>query len=133
MLIAGSSTHVFAFQLASESLQAKQLQNSVQAEKQVLNARMQHANAASDLHKQRVVRLEEQVCTSIIFLPPVEVEMLNCLFSFGTLILQGFVVLHFHVMIFISLTTKEMAINHVNHGDIFVQITSIVDNNVLNV
>lgn len=48
-------------QLMSESLQAKQLQNSVQAEKQVLNARMQHANAASDLHKQRIARLEEQV------------------------------------------------------------------------
>jgi E3 ubiquitin-protein ligase BRE1 len=52
-------------QLMSESLQAKQLQ----AEKQVLNARMQHANAASDLHKQRIARLEEQVrtfCTDFV-------------------------------------------------------------------
>lgn len=53
----------------SESLQAKQLQTSLQAEKQVLNARMQHANAASDLHKQRITRLEEQVwvfCTDYV-------------------------------------------------------------------
>jgi E3 ubiquitin-protein ligase BRE1 len=56
-------------QLMSESLQAKQLQTSLQAEKQVLNARMQHANAASDLHKQRIARLEEQVrtfCTDFV-------------------------------------------------------------------
>lgn len=52
-------------QLMSESLQAKQLQTSLQAEKQVLNARMQHANAASDLHKQRIARLEEQAKTFI--------------------------------------------------------------------
>ncbi|XP_073395926.1 E3 ubiquitin-protein ligase BRE1-like 2 [Physcomitrium patens] len=47
-------------QLMSESLKAKQLQASLQAEKQVLNARMQHANATADLHKQRIARLEEQ-------------------------------------------------------------------------
>lgn len=50
----------------SESLKTKQLQTSLQAEKQVLNARMQHANATADLHKQRITRLEEQVCTFCI-------------------------------------------------------------------
>jgi hypothetical protein len=50
------------FQLMSESLKAKQLQTSLQAEKQVLASRMQHAHAAVDVHKQRVTRLEEQVC-----------------------------------------------------------------------
>jgi E3 ubiquitin-protein ligase BRE1 len=42
-------------------LKAKQLQTSLQAEKQILASRMQHANAAADLHKQRVSRLEDQV------------------------------------------------------------------------
>ncbi len=51
-----------AFQLMSESLKAKQLQTSLQAEKQVLASRMQHAHAAVDVYKQRVTRLEEQVC-----------------------------------------------------------------------
>jgi hypothetical protein len=46
----------------SESLKAKQLQTSLQAEKQVLASRMQHAHAAVDVYKQRVNRLEEQVC-----------------------------------------------------------------------
>jgi E3 ubiquitin-protein ligase BRE1 len=46
----------------SESLKAKQLQTSLQAEKQVLASRMQHAHAAVDVYKQRVARLEEQVC-----------------------------------------------------------------------
>jgi E3 ubiquitin-protein ligase BRE1 len=46
----------------SESLKAKQLQTSLQAEKQVLASRMQHAHAAVDVYKQRVTRLEEQVC-----------------------------------------------------------------------
>jgi E3 ubiquitin-protein ligase BRE1 len=44
----------------SESLKAKQLQTSLLAEKQVLASRMQHANAAADMHKQRVSRLEDQ-------------------------------------------------------------------------
>ncbi|KAH9554527.1 hypothetical protein CY35_08G068200 [Sphagnum magellanicum] len=50
----------FNTQLVSESLKAKQLQTSLLAEKQVLASRMQHANAAADMHKQRVSRLEDQ-------------------------------------------------------------------------
>lgn len=48
-------------QLVSESVKAKQLQTSLLAEKQVLASRMQHVSAVSDLQKERVVRLEEQV------------------------------------------------------------------------
>lgn len=47
----------------SESLKARQLQFPLQAEKQVLDADMQHANSDADLHKQRITYLEEQVCT----------------------------------------------------------------------
>lgn len=52
---------VWGVKLVAESLKAKQLQTSLQAEKQVLASRMQHANATGDAHKQRVSRLEEQV------------------------------------------------------------------------
>jgi E3 ubiquitin-protein ligase BRE1 len=48
-------------QLVADSLKAKQLQASLQAEKQVLASRVQHANATADHHKQRVSRLEDQV------------------------------------------------------------------------
>ncbi|CAI5483126.1 unnamed protein product [Closterium sp. Yama58-4] len=48
-------------QLIAEGVKARQLQASLQAEKQSMETRMQHATAAADVHKQRVVRLEEQV------------------------------------------------------------------------
>ncbi|CAI5997604.1 unnamed protein product, partial [Closterium sp. NIES-64] len=47
-------------QLIAEGVKARQLQASLQAEKQSMETRMQHATAAADVHKQRVVRLEEQ-------------------------------------------------------------------------
>jgi E3 ubiquitin-protein ligase BRE1 len=46
--------------LVAESVKAKQLQASLQAEKQVLISRMQHVHGAADLHKQRASRLEDQ-------------------------------------------------------------------------
>ncbi|XP_024390952.1 E3 ubiquitin-protein ligase BRE1-like 2 [Physcomitrium patens] len=47
-------------QLVAESLKAKQLQASLQSEKQILASRVQHANATAEHHKQRVSRLEDQ-------------------------------------------------------------------------
>uniref|UniRef100_A0A7I4DYI2 E3 ubiquitin protein ligase n=1 Tax=Physcomitrium patens TaxID=3218 RepID=A0A7I4DYI2_PHYPA len=55
-------------QLMSESLKARQLQFPLQAEKQVLDADMQHANSDADLHKQRITYLEEQASTFIAHL-----------------------------------------------------------------
>eukprot|EP00271_Cylindrocystis_brebissonii_P013892 TRINITY_DN3440_c0_g1_i2.p1 TRINITY_DN3440_c0_g1~~TRINITY_DN3440_c0_g1_i2.p1 ORF type:complete len:864 (+),score=221.59 TRINITY_DN3440_c0_g1_i2:160-2751(+) len=48
-------------QLMAESVKAKQLQTSLLAEKEALAGRMEHVNAVAEVHKQRVVRLEEQV------------------------------------------------------------------------
>eukprot|EP00245_Coleochaete_scutata_P016025 TRINITY_DN7342_c0_g1_i1.p1 TRINITY_DN7342_c0_g1~~TRINITY_DN7342_c0_g1_i1.p1 ORF type:complete len:972 (+),score=239.12 TRINITY_DN7342_c0_g1_i1:12-2927(+) len=47
-------------QLMSESVKAKQLQTSLMAEKEAMITRMEHANSAVELQKQRVSRLEDQ-------------------------------------------------------------------------
>jgi hypothetical protein len=45
----------------SESVKAKQVQNSLLMEKQDMAKQLQQAGASAEMYKQRIMRLEEQV------------------------------------------------------------------------
>eukprot|EP01018_Ginkgo_biloba_P001761 Gb_15023 [translate_table: standard] len=51
----------YNIKLVSESVKAKQVQNSLLMEKQAMTKQLQLANASTEVYKQKIIRLEEQI------------------------------------------------------------------------